>query len=123
MHDWWLALVAAAAGRLEICPQALVDYRIHPANPIGIPALRLVSRLIGSRAGGAGVAAGLMAAVRQAQALEPRVSARMARAELDRLQAFIRIAGSGWLRRRWLLLRYGIAKHGPLRQLNLLARC
>lgn len=35
VHDWWLALCAAAAGRLEFLPQATVQYRQHAGNTIG----------------------------------------------------------------------------------------
>ncbi len=34
-HDWWLALVAAAAGRIGFVPQGLVCYRQHGKNVIG----------------------------------------------------------------------------------------
>jgi glycosyltransferase involved in cell wall biosynthesis len=44
MHDWWLALVAAAAGHVEVLDRATVLYRQHEANeigsrPVGWPAL------------------------------------------------------------------------------------
>jgi hypothetical protein len=34
MHDWWLALCAAACGRIEYLPHALFQYRQHDANQI-----------------------------------------------------------------------------------------
>lgn len=41
MYDRWISLVAAAAGSVLIIPERLVDYRIHPAQQIGVPALPL----------------------------------------------------------------------------------
>ncbi|MEJ2109696.1 MAG: glycosyltransferase family 2 protein [Acidobacteriota bacterium] len=35
MHDWWLALVASAFGRLVFIEQPLVQYRQHPHNTLG----------------------------------------------------------------------------------------
>lgn len=35
LHDWWLALCAAAAGRIVFLPQALVKYRQHGGNEVG----------------------------------------------------------------------------------------
>ncbi|MEJ2247187.1 MAG: glycosyltransferase family 2 protein [Acidobacteriota bacterium] len=35
MHDWWLALVASAFGKLVLIHQPLVHYRQHPSNTLG----------------------------------------------------------------------------------------
>ncbi|MBA3957461.1 MAG: glycosyltransferase family 2 protein [Parachlamydiaceae bacterium] len=35
MHDWWLALVAAAFGKIEALNEATLDYRQHGQNQIG----------------------------------------------------------------------------------------
>lgn len=35
MHDWWVALVASAQGRIEFLPVALVKYRQHGSNVLG----------------------------------------------------------------------------------------
>ncbi len=35
MHDWWLALVAAATGEIRYIPEALMAYRQHGQNAIG----------------------------------------------------------------------------------------
>lgn len=34
MHDWWLALCAASAGRIEYVPETTVLYRRHDANVV-----------------------------------------------------------------------------------------
>ena len=35
MHDWWLALLAAAFGHIETIDAALIDYRQHQTNTVG----------------------------------------------------------------------------------------
>lgn len=35
MHDWWIALVAAAFGEAVFVPQATIDYRQHENNVVG----------------------------------------------------------------------------------------
>lgn len=35
MHDWWLALVAAAFGKIEIMPESTIWYRQHGKNALG----------------------------------------------------------------------------------------
>ena len=41
MYDRWISLVAAAAAPVITVPERLIDYRIHPGQQVGIPALRL----------------------------------------------------------------------------------
>ncbi len=41
MYDRWISLLAAAAAPVVTVPERLVDYRIHPGQQVGIPALRL----------------------------------------------------------------------------------
>lgn len=41
MYDRWISLVASAAASVVTVPEPLVEYRIHPGQQIGIPALRL----------------------------------------------------------------------------------
>lgn len=42
VHDEWLAIMAAATGRLDVIDEALIDYRQHGSNVIGVdyPTLR-----------------------------------------------------------------------------------
>lgn len=42
MHDWWLALAAAALGQLITIPQATILYRQHGSNTLGASKLSLV---------------------------------------------------------------------------------
>lgn len=44
-HDGWIALVAAAIAEVRICPEALMEYRQHPSQQIGLrPRDPLLSR-------------------------------------------------------------------------------
>lgn len=40
MHDWWLALCAAAFGKIYYVPDALVCYRQHGSNKVGAKGFR-----------------------------------------------------------------------------------
>ena len=40
MHDWWLALCAAACGSLEFLPEATAAYRRHGANAVTVRGFR-----------------------------------------------------------------------------------
>lgn len=52
VHDEWLAMVAAVSGEMDLLEAALIDYRQHGANEIGVSTLTLnsgLSRLRASR--------------------------------------------------------------------------
>ncbi len=44
VHDEWLAVMAAAAGSIDVCEAELVDYRQHADNQIGATALTMKGR-------------------------------------------------------------------------------
>lgn len=44
LHDWWIALLAAAYGRVICLPEPLVDYRQHGSNAIGASRTGLIRR-------------------------------------------------------------------------------
>jgi glycosyltransferase involved in cell wall biosynthesis len=45
VHDEWLAVLAAATGRLDVLPEALIDYRQHGNNQIGAKRPTLADKL------------------------------------------------------------------------------
>ncbi len=49
MHDWWLALVAAALGRVVSLPEATVLYRQHGGNAVGAGRRSLKRHILGWR--------------------------------------------------------------------------
>lgn len=46
MHDWWLALIAAAMGTAGYLPEATIDYRQHGNNVVGAKNTRSVSYIL-----------------------------------------------------------------------------
>ena len=45
MHDWWLAILAAATGKVGFLPEATIDYRQHGTNSVGAKNARSLSYL------------------------------------------------------------------------------
>lgn len=132
-HDWWLALCAAAAGRLMFVDEPLVRYRQHGANTLG--ATRE------SRAGGGGDASSaerfaarrrasrdkLRAAVGLARYLEARLAERgLWNPDSDVHAALAAVAGLGALpfyRRPVAAWRTELEGARPWRRLRLSLRC
>lgn len=108
MHDAWLALVAAAFGRIGFVDEELVLYRQHDGNALG--AARLSS-------GAAEFRRRLNACVAQADAFARRFGDDAPPC----VHALAGLRSKGWLVRRTTLLRYNLLKHGFLRNLALMA--
>ncbi len=117
MHDWWLALVASAFGRVESLADVSVRYRQHSSNVLGAQGLGLeywCSRLFNFLHD---PAAGCHTrdAIQQARCFEHQY--HKAISPLPALMCLPR-------RRRWLALlsltaRERVTKHGPLRTFGL----
>lgn len=45
LHDRWISLVLSPAFGLEVIDEPLVEYRLHPQQRVGIPALQIRKRL------------------------------------------------------------------------------
>lgn len=45
VHDEWLAIIAAATGGIQVLDDALIDYRQHDSNQIGVTAQKLQARV------------------------------------------------------------------------------
>jgi hypothetical protein len=123
VHDWWLALCAAAAGRLEFVPQPTVRYRQHAGNTIGAkrwwsPHLWPKLREFANRG------RSLHDANRQAAALQQRLQVHGAKLPavdyLDRYDRALQVHGS--LRRMSAVRELGIRRQGRVRSLVLSAQ-
>ena len=120
MHDYWVALVAAACGRIALVPRPLVDYRQHRANVLGAMGMtwsRLAKRLCASPV--AGARERIERGYRQAAALRALIGEGTP--EADTIDAYLAMRERGWFGRRVMLVRHGFWMNGPLRNLGLLA--
>lgn len=124
MHDWWLALVAAAFGRLDCLPEPGVLFRQHGTNQIGAVHWNLahVIRKAATFWDGRLVAQGMRQTQRQAHAFWSRFASDLAPAQREAVEAYIALGQESFVRRRWLLLRHGFYRTGWLRNLSLLVR-
>jgi len=126
LHDWWLALCAATAGRIHYLPETTVRYRQHGQNCVGAHSTgwhlgQLITNLpayIGRHT------ANLAAGVRQARALLHRMEATLA-AEDDRVSLIRQYcqkfeSPQGKLQRISRVMKLGIRRQSRLKQLSLL---
>lgn len=109
MHDWWMALVAAALGRLECVPQATVLYRQHSANRIGVkrPGAAWAAGRARAFFRRDGFRGHLLRTQRQARALLERFGPDLRAEDREIVEAYASLESRGFFARRLLLLRHG----------------
>ena len=118
VHDYWLALVAGAAGHLGIVEEPLVAYRQHARNTIGARPYHWKSSL--ERLAGGFATWDIGALRRQAEALSERCHAFLAPEYRTLIEDFVNLPDRNWIGRRRILLRHGILMPGMTRNLALL---
>ena len=108
MHDWWVALVAAAFGRIEYVPHATILCRQHGRNAIGAKPwdFRYVAGKLSTLHRTRDLREAVARSARQAEAFRerylPQLSGRLAAA----LDACCALPRRGWVARRALILRH-----------------
>lgn len=115
MHDWWLALVASAFGRVQAIPEATVLYRQHAANAIGARPPRL-SRLPSRER----VRTYYARTRAQACAFSDRFGARLTPPARQAVEDYCGLETLGAWSRRAATLRGGFRDDGLLRNLAML---
>lgn len=125
MHDWWLALVAAATGRLVDVPAATILYRQHGSNVVG--AMRWTAGAVAKRLV-VDAPKNLRAFYRfldesqaQAGALAKRFGDGLATATRIDLQTYENLAGRAWPLRKRFAIRRMLKAGRTLRNLAFIA--
>src|SRR6476660_618561 len=125
LHDWWLAICAAACGRIGYIDQPLVQYRQHPRNQIGAMTLDRLVNFSAARKRLAKIREHMLGPIGQAQVLRERIRKNNLSCSGDSLQVidhFVTCLGQGVLGRLWTIYRSPLRRQGPWRKLLLFLR-
>lgn len=122
MHDWWLALVASAFGRISCVPRATMLYRQHGANQVGAMNWSL-AYTVGLLARRAFIRAAIDHQRAQARTFLETYRSALNDRQQATLLAFAAMPEHGPLRRRLDIFRYGIFYPGIVRNLGWLVLC
>jgi hypothetical protein len=118
MHDWWLALVSSAFGRIVPVREATVLYRQHGRNETGARrrarGAEMFGRVLRPSHSTIRLREGIRSAAGQAAALERRFGARLPAEVRETVARFAELPGCGPVRRRWRLLQLRTLTHGGL---------
>jgi glycosyltransferase involved in cell wall biosynthesis len=115
MHDWWIGIVAAALGKIGIVNEPLMLYRQHGKNDTGakkydfLHDFKLKEPVLTFRS----------KCVNQATFCLQRFETVLTQKQRKTLRAYIGLHQAPLFKQAYLALRYGLYKHGALRNLNL----
>lgn len=124
MHDWWLALCAAACGQIGYLPNSTLRYRQHDSNQIGAQRFLAMMNPLSLRTRRRWKEGGrqLFKSIGQAALLSERIVSREVPCSVETLSLLKRFAAcaqEGRLRRLWTVSQLGLRRQGVLRQLLL----
>jgi len=125
LHDWWLAICAAACGRIGYIDESLVQYRQHSRNQIGAITLDRLVNLSAARKRLSKIQDYMLGPIRQAEVLRERIRGKQLNCSgesLELLDGFVSCLGQGTVRRLWTIYRLPLRRQGPWRKLLLFLR-
>ena len=124
MHDWWVALCAAACGQIGHLPNPTLQYRQHDSNQIGAQRFLAMMNPLSLRTRRRWKEGGrqLSKSIRHAALLSERIVSREVPCSAEALwllKRFAACAQEGRLRRLWTVFQLRLRRQGLLRQLLL----
>ena len=124
-QDWWLAICAAAFGRVLPLPEQTILYRRHSANETANPYTSVGARALGRAVTAPGAAQQrLRKIVSQSSAIAgafvERFGGRLAARDRAALESLARLSALGPIERRIALMRHGLWFSSRLKNLGLL---
>src|SRR6478736_3199234 len=125
LHDWWLAICAAACGRIGYIDEPLVQYRQHSTNQIGALTLNRLVNLSAVRKHLSNIQDYMLGPIGQAKVLGERIRGKRincAGESLELLDDFVSCLGQGVMQRLWTIYRSPLRRQGPWRKLLLFLR-
>lgn len=117
VHDWWLALICSHFGQIVYLDRPTLRYRQHSGNMIGGSSFGsyVKDRLAGIQ----NQREALRSSYQQGQAFLSLYGDRMTQEQRETAQKFAVLAGTGWFKRRWNMMKYGFTKSGLVRNIGL----
>lgn len=117
MHDWWIALVASVCGVSDFLNEATVDYRQHGDNSVGAKDSHSPRYILKRSVSGQNYIA-IHNTFLQAGVLLEAFGKGMRPEDAALVAVYAEAAHVGFLKRRWMYIKYGIFKKGISRKIG-----
>lgn len=115
MHDWWIALLAAASGRTAFLDEALIDYRQHGSNTVGAKNVKSIPYLWARLASRKKMRDSLTVAAKQAELLLTCYQSWLGKDAIVLIEKFASISDKGTIARDIIFLKNKLLKDSFIR--------
>jgi len=124
MHDWWLALIAAAVGHLEYESSALTQYRQHTSNDTGAKrwTLQFIARKVKQYFKDPNDKKNQVLITDQARAFYATTATLLTPKDAKALMEYLSLEQCNWLNRRMRIVKYGFWRYGIARNIQMLIK-
>ncbi len=114
MHDWWIALVASAFGKIIYIDETTISYRQHSSNTLG--AIQFNAEYIQKQLFKSDL---LSENIRQTEIFLERYQESLDENTIEILENFAKIATKPFYEKRKIILKYKLFKNGFIRNVGL----
>lgn len=119
MHDWWIALVASAFGKIGLVNEPTILYRQHSSNTLGAKKFGSINFL---KEGFKKLwnndqqyQSQVLTRLNQAKILLMRYSNQLSLGDKQIINDYIQLNHASWLKKRIIVLKHGLFRSGFLR--------
>lgn len=112
MHDWWMALVASAFGKISFVDEALIKYRQHEKNVVGATDVNSIQFILKRLAGLNHVRDTFRLSFEQASLFASMFKSELTEEQLNTVLLFCSVERMTKLDRISTLIRHGFLKQG-----------
>jgi glycosyltransferase involved in cell wall biosynthesis len=117
MHDWWLALVASALGKIEYINVPPIKYRQHEANAVGAKNTRSLRYMLRKAFGGKDITLSIKRTTRQATQFLASYRDELNADDLRLVEGYAGLYKRGKLGRICFMSRNRVLKYGTMRKI------
>ena len=114
MHDWWIALIAAALGTTGFLDEATIDYRQHGDNVVGAKNAKSASYIL-SRISPRCIRQAIQDTAEQAALMLKLYGNKLTQEQTEMIRAFSQTRSASWLKRKQIYFKYKLYKNGIAR--------
>ena len=118
MHDWWMALIASAFGRLIYMGEAGILYRQHEKNTEGAKNLGSIKYIINKFSNMSDIRKMLELTYMQAESFRELYGDMLPAEKKEVLEAYIKMSDTNKIEKYRLMHRYGFMKSSLARKIG-----